>query len=408
MVALKIYNTVCRKVCDGNHIFLPLAKNIFGIMAKKTVQNSLLVLLTFLFMYGFLDILFRILGIGGGVSMRPDPILGTALIPGAQYQQNIEGFSKGKINSLGLRDYEYSYTKPDNTYRIVILGDSFTEAAQVALDSAYHKILERALNRKNGKKRYEIIAMGKSGMGTLEELLWYRTEGRKYHPDLVMCAFYIGNDFRDNSRELSQRKGASVMKPFLTDDGIVDTLFVNSPGFHFRAAVTPLMRYSRVLTFVMRTIEKIKKGNRSKGSLMEFPEDLNVYRTSYDPAWTRAVKTTARLLSCFCNEVKKDSAQFVVVGIPDSYQFYKNLPHVQFSSMPTDLDFGKPDSLLTAFARFSGFRYAALSPCFQSALEKSGLFYYGFGAQRGEGHWNEHGHALAAGCIEDALAGVIP
>jgi len=377
-------------------------------MAKKTIQNLLLVLITLLFMYGFLDVLFRILGIGGGVYMRPDPILGTAFLPGALYQQSVEGFSKGKINSLGLRDYEHSYTKPDNTYRIVILGDSFTEAAQVTLDSAYHQILARALNRKTGKQRYEIIAMGKSGMGTLEELLWYRTEGRKYHPDLVICAFYIGNDFRDNSRELSKRKGASVMKPFLTDSGAIDTRFVNSQGFHFRAAVIPLMRYSRVLTFVMRTIEKIQKGNQPKGSGIEFPEDLNVYRTYYDPAWTKAVKTTDKLLSSFCDEIKKDSARFVVVGIPDSYQFYRNLPSVQFSLMPTDLDFNKPDSLLEAIAHLSGFRYAALSPCFQSAFEKTGLFYYGFGTQRGEGHWNEQGHALAAGCLEEALTGIIP
>jgi hypothetical protein len=182
---------------------------------KKSIINSIIVIASLLFTYGLLEVLFRIFGLGGGVCMRPDPILGTMFIPGAKYRQSIEGFSEGKINSRGLREYEYSYAKPDNTYRIVILGDSFTEAFQVALDSTYHQILERSLNAKNKMKKYEVIALGKSGMGTLEEVLWYQMEGRNFHPDLVLCAFYLGNDFRDNSRELSSRRGSLDTKPFL-------------------------------------------------------------------------------------------------------------------------------------------------------------------------------------------------
>jgi hypothetical protein len=135
---------------------------------------------------------------------------------------------------------------------------------------------------------------------------------------------------------------------------------------------------------------------------------LYVYRSQYDSIWTRAAKTTEKLLISFCDEVKMISARFMVVGIPDSYQFYRNLPNVQFSLVPADLDFNKPDSLLEAIAHRSGFRYVPLTPCFQAAVEKTGIFYYGFGAKRGEGHWNERGHALAAGCIEDALSGIIP
>jgi hypothetical protein len=372
-------------------------------MLKKAVQNSLLVLLTLVFMYVFLDILFRIVGIGGGVYVRPDPLLGTALIPGARYEQRLEGFSKGKINSHGIRDGEYAYEKPDHTYRIIILGDSFTEAVQVALDSTYHKILERSLNAGRAKKHIEVIAMGKSGMGTLEELLWYRTEGRRYRPDLVICAFYIGNDFRDNSRELTRRAGGSVMRPFLEADGGVDTQFVNSRGFRFHAAVVPLMRRSRVATLLMRTIEKIRKGSRSTGLERQFPLDLNVFRSRYDTAWTQAAETTVKLLSLFCSEVKKDGAQFVVAGLPDSYQFYRSLQGVGAATPPEDIDFGKPDSLLAGIGRAEGFRYISLSPCFQTAYEKTGLFYYGFGNRLGTGHWNKQGHSLAAGCLEDAL-----
>ena len=374
---------------------------------KKTVINLLIVLLTLEFIYAFFDILFRILGIGGGVHMRPDRLLGTALIPRAAYRQSSEGFSKGKINSHGLREYEYSYEKPRNTFRILIMGDSFTEALQVPLDSAFHQTLERSLNSGNGKKNYEVVAMGMSGMGTFDELLWYRTEGRKYRPDLVICAFYLGNDFRDNSRELTRRAAASTMRPFLLENGI-DTQFVASKSFRAKAALVPIMRYSRVVTYVVRSIEKIRKGSRAKSAVPEFPFDLNVFRTQYDSAWTRAVQITRRIVNAFYDEVKKDSARFIIVGIPDSYQFYRTLPNVQYSPIPNDLNFDKPDSLLENMAAASGIRYISLSPCFQSAFKRTGLFYYGWGARAGTGHWNERGHRLAAECLEEALKPFIP
>ena len=145
-----------------------------------------------------------------------------------------------------------------------------------------------------------------------------------------------------------------------------------------------------------------------KRAAVEFPLDLNVFRSHYDTAWTKAVRITAKIVSTLCSEVKRDSAQFLMVGIPDSYQFYRTLPCARYSSIPIDLDFNKPDSLLEAIALSSGVRYVPLSPCFQAAIKTTGLFYYGFGAQRGTGHWNEQGHRLAAGCLEEALKPYIP
>jgi hypothetical protein len=372
-------------------------------MIKKNIFNSLVVFLTFLFIYAVLDISFRVLGIGGCVYLRPDPLLGTSLIPGACYRQSAEGFSKGKINSHGLRDYEYSYEKPENTFRIVILGDSFTEALQVALDSTFHQILERRLNAGHGGKKHEVIAMGVSGMGTLEEMLWYETEGRKYHPDLVLCAFFIGNDFRDNSRELSTRIVGSTPKPFLLSDGAIDRQFVATKSFRLHASLLPLMRGSRVLTYILRSIEKIRMGKESADSGAEFPPDLYVYNASYDSAWAHAVQTTARILQSFHSEVAKDSAQFILLGIPDSYRIYRETFRIQILSMPDDLDFNKPDSLLASMARSFGFHYISLFPCFKDAFEKTKLFYYGFGDPFAGGHWNERGHELAARCLEEEL-----
>ena len=155
-------------------------------LTRAIVQSSLLTIASLIFCCLAIEVVFRIFGIGIYVYLRPDPLLGYSFIPGAAYKFDSEGYSHGTINSQGRRDYEYTYEKPKNTCRILIIGDSFTEAFQVALDSTFHKILERRLNAKKRKYTFEVIAFGRGGMGTLEEMLWYRKEAFRYHPDIVV------------------------------------------------------------------------------------------------------------------------------------------------------------------------------------------------------------------------------
>jgi len=44
-----------------------------------------------------------------------------------------------------------------------------------------------------------------SSYGTAQELLNYRYYGSKYSPDMVMLAFFAGNDVRNNSKALERK-----------------------------------------------------------------------------------------------------------------------------------------------------------------------------------------------------------
>lgn len=100
-----------------------------------------------------------------------------------------------KINSQGLRDYEYSVEKPNNTFRILGFGDSFTWGHGVELDETYLKQLERKLNSVNSKVHYEVLNFGVGGYNTQRSVNLLKTEGLAYKPDMVIVLCSI-NDIK--------------------------------------------------------------------------------------------------------------------------------------------------------------------------------------------------------------------
>mgnify|MGYP001198965912 CR=1 FL=1 len=92
------------------------------------------------------ELLFRILGISYPAFYQPNPLTGVFLRPGVEGKSRIEGRNIIKINSAGLRDREHSKIKPENTFRIVILGDSQAEAMGVTLENTFWAIMEKKLN----------------------------------------------------------------------------------------------------------------------------------------------------------------------------------------------------------------------------------------------------------------------
>lgn len=100
-----------------------------------------------------------------------------------------------KINSHGWRDYEHTWGKPKDTYRILIIGDSFTEGQGVEIKQTYGKLLESEFKDQSDKK-VEVITAGMAGWSPLPEYLYLGKYGLSYHPDLVILTFNT-TDFRD-------------------------------------------------------------------------------------------------------------------------------------------------------------------------------------------------------------------
>jgi len=118
--------------------------------------------------------------------------------PNASYQYTKYGEFTVPIryNSAGLRDREYPLQKEAGTFRIALMGDSFTEALQVRLEESYAKLLEEELNRGRGDKKYEVINFGVTGYGIDQHLIRLKEQALAYQPNVVLVALFA-NDLED-------------------------------------------------------------------------------------------------------------------------------------------------------------------------------------------------------------------
>ncbi len=135
---------------------------------------------------------------------QPDPRFGWANIPGFRGYWSAwpeYGDVPVRINSRGLRDdREIPYEKPPGTFRIFVVGDSFTEQKNLSREQSFPYLLEQMLNRDGGATKFEVLNAAVAGFATDQEVLMYEIEGTRYHADLVLVGFFGLDDVADSYR----------------------------------------------------------------------------------------------------------------------------------------------------------------------------------------------------------------
>ena len=335
-----------------------------------------------------------------------DPNLGWKLKPGASGKWNGEGASLVRVNSEGLRDREHTKTKPPNTLRVAVLGDSFTEAIHVPVEQTFWSKLERKLGNCQaikGRKNVEVINFGVQGYGTAQELILLRKKVWDYSPDIVILAFFIGNDVINNSPKLEYDR----YRPFFRYDGSGNLV----PDMSFRN-LPPIDRNEKAVSFVdrmptwivnnSRILQVIKKVDldRKKRELSEDFTDLSTktLKEPQDAAWQEAWRVTEGLIVTMRNEVVQKNADFLVVTIGDSIQVRPEAHKRKIFMIKNNIqDLFYAERRLEKLGAREGFRVLSLSEQFQAYTDKYQVCAHGFEnfAPCG-GHWNELGHRLAS------------
>ena len=104
---------------------------------KRFVGNAALAVCATLVCVALCEVGLRLAGVSFPVFDDFDATRGMALRPGKEGWYRMEGAGYLKINSLGYRDAEHELPKPANTFRVAVLGDSFVEARQVAIQDTF-------------------------------------------------------------------------------------------------------------------------------------------------------------------------------------------------------------------------------------------------------------------------------
>ncbi|MCA9478408.1 MAG: SGNH/GDSL hydrolase family protein, partial [Nanoarchaeota archaeon] len=112
-------------------------------------------------------------------------------------------------NSQGFFDYEHTFQKEDDIFRIIVIGDSVAYGWGVdTLNESFARVLERNLNDGAVNKTYEVIVLAVPGYSSSQELELLDTQAKKYDPDLIIWS-YVLNDpaysmFHDSDGQLGR------------------------------------------------------------------------------------------------------------------------------------------------------------------------------------------------------------
>jgi GDSL-like lipase/acylhydrolase family protein len=280
-----------------------------------------------------------------------------------------------RINSQGLRGPELPYAKPPDTYRVMVLGDSFVFALHVTEAETVSSRLQELLNQGDPRPRIETINAGTEGWNTINELNWLADEGSKYQPDLVLLMFFVGNDPLHNAKETkanqdhAQQLGlAAARTPF---DGL-------------RAALRSVSVAYNVFEFGV--LAKIKVDSEDFSDDETKTADNQTERKRLD-GWEASELWLGRLRD-YC---AAHNQQLVVVGIPTIYEAVDS----KLRTLP-----------LRKISDRLGVQYVELLDAYQDQPDKVQKRLY-FPRNL---HWTAEGHALSAQIIATALRdrGLVP
>jgi len=271
-------------------------------------------------------------------------------------------------------------TKDPGTIRILGLADSFGVAGG---DRNYHYRLEKLL-RERGYS-VEVVNLSVPDYSIEHELELLQRFGARYEPDIVLHAFFVGNDFALGEPESLNYRGIDV-----------ETMAGASAWLpHNLAVVRWLPRWRRAIS---------EQRHRDEGS---FSHDtfLEIERVrigacrrprTEGPAW---LGTTA-VLDALGRTIGELHALHVIVVHPDQLQVEPALAAEIVSTFELDpeaYDLMLPQKFLHSYAASRKVPLIDLTPAFRERGREGGLFL------PRDTHYNDAGNELAAEVIADAL-----
>jgi hypothetical protein len=350
----------------------------------------------------------------------PDRELGWALRRGASGYVSTETRQYVRVNARGFHDQEREYAKAENTVRIAVLGNSWTEALQVPLEKNYCSVLEKNLRLRGcfGGRSVEVLNFGVAGYSTAQELLLLRDEVWKYDPDEVIVALYPARDIANNVRELNNATDPE-RSPYFVYRGqslVEDESFRNLAALQTRELLLQKTSYKFTShSRILQAIDALQRNAKIRVAMVAAKEraevfgmenlEYSIYKPPTMPAMETAWKVTEGLLAAMRDETKAHGAKFRIVALATRPQV---IPDPKKRGELMDKlgvqNFSYADERIMEFGAREKIAVINIAPALGAYAESQQVYLNGFNQENwGAGHWNETGHRVAAGAIADAL-----
>lgn len=323
-------------------------------------------------------------------------------------------------NDRGIRGPEIPYEKPDDTYRVLILGDSFVDGYTVEFDNRVSEVLQRLLREAQLTGSVEVLALGTAGYSTDQELIWLETEGLLYEPDLVVLLFYYNdiwynaepNYWRGSKPLFEERDGrlaisnVPVPEPSLNTEEDADGSFVTS----LRDWVETHSQLARLAGLTLREYPQVRAwavrlGLAGSSPEMIFdaenqalvPAEFAIFWEPLTPEAAHAWHLTEQLLDRMRESVEGAGGRFTLFHVPFRGLIYTEEGSVREQVDPSaeGLDGLAVARRLEEICLRRGLTCIEPMDQFLRAAQVLGTngerLYYEF-----DWHWNANGHRLAA------------
>jgi len=247
-----------------------------------------------------------------------------------RYRTNAQGF-----RIADAQEATHTYTTAD----WLVIGDSFTQGAQVDFSQLYTTLLNRRFPDKI------VVNAGISGLGIGHEYNYFAKDGYRLRPDLVILQLSSFNDFMNVEPSL-----VGLSDRLMTHSAFIRLLLAD---FKFtNPATLPLGRWT----------EPFHPDPQSNA-------DFNIFYTETSPTKARDLAAFERYLTSLRDSVVSHKAKLLVVLIPTKEQVHaRYLEEVlrEFSIAPSRLDMRRPNMFLAALTQRLNVEFLDLLSAFQS------------------------------------------
>lgn len=323
---------------------------------------------------------------------RKDPILNHSLTPNTTCRfKTSEWDITYRINSLGLRDQEYSQQKPLGAYRILVLGDSFAEGYGVEESQTYQYLLEGKLNNSSSRLN-EVINAGVQSYSPTLEYLYLQKYGLALDPDLIILHLDL-TDFSDEQRYAAGESS-------LFQDTIPSVTWIPFLGQQVKWW---LHQNSRLYDFSVKTLKKKLYPDLFPDQISFVPKDpfkdaFVILRDLNESEYIRLWQAITKNLLNIKQLLDEKNIKLILIMPPHGHQlstqeWAKGRSRWQFAK--DQIYSLRPQQDMQKFARENDLNYIDLIPAFQSGIGKKRLFF------PIDGHLTFAGHQLVAEALFD-------